>query len=75
MSIPATIHEDMEAGDEGVDDSGDSLSCNDTGEGIKARVKWEKQRLSIGGDKVKSNTSCDPLVQTRYWKKQLVAQP
>ena len=59
ISIPDTIQEDMEAGDEGVDDSGDSLSCSDTGEGLKARVKREKQRPRIGGDEVKSNTSSD----------------
>ena len=59
ISIPDTIQEDMEAGDEEVDDSGDSLSCSDTGEGVKERVKGEKQKFSIGGDEVKSNTSSD----------------
>ena len=31
ISIPDTIQEDMKAGDEGVDDSRDSLICSDTG--------------------------------------------
>ena len=59
ISIPSTIQEDMEAGDEGEDDSGDCLSCSETGEGLKGRVKGDKQRPSIGGDEVKSNTSSD----------------
>ena len=53
ISIPDTIQEDMEAGVEGVDDSGDSLSCSDTGEGIKERVKGEKQKFSMGGEGMK----------------------